>query len=87
MFYFTVKCFGNYFVKSAVRISQLISQTNVWGINCEIQGVSMVSQRNMLHKCDSQLGRSVCSGTQKAHSCEHAFPNVLFLDAKTVKDT
>ena len=29
-------------MKSAARVSQLISQKNVWGINCEIQGVSMV---------------------------------------------
>ena len=29
-------------MKSAVRISQLILLKNVWGIACEIQGVSMV---------------------------------------------
>ena len=32
---------GNYYVKSAVRISQLISQKYIWGINYEIQGLSM----------------------------------------------
>ena len=41
-FYFTEKYSGNYFVKSAVRIPQLISQKNVQGTNCEIQGVSTV---------------------------------------------
>ena len=39
---FTENVSENYFVKSAVRFSQLISQKNVWGINCEIQGVSTV---------------------------------------------
>ena len=44
LIHFTEESSGNYFVKSVVRISQLISQENVWGINCEIQGVSTVIQ-------------------------------------------
>ena len=42
-FYFTEDVSGNYYVKSAVRFSQLISQENVWEINCDTQGVSTVS--------------------------------------------
>ena len=41
-------------MKSAVRISQLVSQRNVWGIDCEIQGVSTevlaVKERQRIQK-------------------------------------
>ena len=43
-------------MKSAVRISQLISQKNVQGINYEIQGVSTVAYRLDLvfgHSCST----------------------------------
>ena len=43
VFHFTVKFSVNYLVKSAVRISQLISQNSIRGIHCEIQGASMLS--------------------------------------------
>ena len=40
--HFTEDLSGIFYVKSAVRFSQLISQKNAWGIACEIQGISTV---------------------------------------------
>ena len=56
-FYSTERIAGNHFAKSAVRVSQLVSQKNAWGMNCEIQGVSTVCCVHFLGCKQPTLGK------------------------------